>query len=177
MGAGGRLCYRCRMRSQGTAQELERRRRLAVRRVQEGHSQKAVADFLGVSPVTVYRWVTAHRRSGAAGLAARPIPGRPRRLGPEQERAVLGWLARRPSEFGYPTELWTARRVAEQIRAHFGVSYHPGYVSAWLSRRGVSPQKPARRAIERDPQRVERWLAEDWPRIQKKSPPGRRTSS
>ncbi len=49
------------MRSNGTAKELEARRRLAVQQVEDGWTQRAVAAFLGVHPVTVARWVARGR--------------------------------------------------------------------------------------------------------------------
>jgi transposase len=101
-------------------------------------------------------------------LAARPIPGRPRFLTREQERTVLSWLAAKPTDHGFRTDLWTARRVAELIRRRFEVSYHPNYLREWLSKRGYSPQKPRRRAKQRNQSVIDQWVAEDWPRIQKK---------
>ena len=56
------------MRSQGSAEELERRRRLAVGRVKEGYAQQEVATFLGVHPRTVSRWVCAARVGGVEAL-------------------------------------------------------------------------------------------------------------
>lgn len=149
-----------------TAQEA--RRRSAVQRVNEGWSQKAVAEFLGVHPVTVNKWVRAFRAGGDGGLVATPHPGRKPFLTTEQQSEVLGWLARQPSEFGFGTDLWTARRIAELIRRTFGVEYNPNYVREWLTRHGCSPQKPGKCARERNSEGVARWLAEDWPRIQKK---------
>lgn len=160
-----------------TAAEKEARRRLAVQRVNDGWSQKDVAAFLGVHPVTVGKWVRAHRAAGDDGLAANPHPGRTPFLTDDQQRRVLGWLARKPSAFGFPTDLWTARRVAELIRREFGVAYHPSYLREWLTARGYSPRKPIKRARERDPEAIERWVREDWPRIQKKRPTIGRTSS
>jgi transposase len=159
------------MRSKGTAAELEARRRMAVRRVDEGWAQKDVAAFFGVHPVTVAKWVARYRAGGADGLKATPTPGRPRFLTAAQERKVLGWLAEPPTEHGFRTDLWTARRVAERILQTFGVRFHPNYLRAWLADRGYTPQKPARRARQRDRAAIDRWVAEDWPRIQKR--PGR----
>jgi transposase len=156
------------MRSKGTACELEARRRIAVRKLGDGWSQVQVADFLGVHPVTVARWAARHRRRGDTGLTARPTPGRPRLLTPAQERTVLRWLADRPTAHGFRTDLWTARRVADLIRRRLGVAFHPDYLRAWLRQRGYSPQKPARRAKQREQDVIDRWVAEDWPRIQKK---------
>jgi transposase len=90
---------------------------------------------------------------------------------------VLGWLAKKPTAFGYRTDLWTAARVADLIRTRLGVRFHPGYLREWLAKRGYSPQKPARRARERKPEAIDRWVNEDWPRIQKKRPRSTPTSS
>jgi transposase len=160
-----------------TAAEKESRRRLAVQRVSEGWSQQAVAEFLGVHPVTVNKWVRAHRAAGDEGLKAAPHPGRTPFLTDAQQRRVLGWLARKPSEFGFATDLWTARRMAELIRKKIGVTYHPNYLREWLTRRGYSPQKPVKRAKERDPAAIAGWVREDWTRIQKKRLASGRTSS
>jgi transposase len=156
------------MRSKGSAQELEARRRLAVRRVGEGWTQRQVAAFLGVSERAVGLWVAAHRAAGDDGLAAKPHPGRKPFLTADQERQVLGWLRQKPTALGFRTDLWTARRVAHLIEQRLGVGYHPNYLREWLAKRGLSPQKPAQRARERDQAAIDRWVAEDWPRIQKK---------
>ena len=158
------------MRSKGTASALEARRRIAVAKVCDGWTQARVADFLGVHAVTVAKWMARHRVEGAAGIAAKATPGRPRFLSPFQERLVLHWLADKPTAHGFRTDLWTARRVAELIRRRFGVHYHPNYLREWLSKRGCSPQKPRRRAKQRNQSVIDQWVADDWPRIQKKRP-------
>jgi transposase len=158
------------MRSKGTASELEARRRIAVERFREGWTQAAIADFLDVHPVTVAKWMARHRREGDAGLAAKPTPGRPRFLTPNQERLVLEWLAEKPTAHGFRTDLWTARRVADLIGRRFRVQYHPDYLRAWLRQRDYSPQKPRRRAKQKKQPVIDQWVANDWPRIQKKQP-------
>jgi len=51
--------------------------------------------------------------------------------------------------------------VIEQLT---GVSYHPGHVWKLLRHRlHYRPQRPARRAVERDERAIARWVAEDWP--------------
>src|SRR5215831_1539626 len=116
------------MRSKGSAAELEQRRRLAVQRVREGRTHKDVAAFLGVSERAVGRWVAA----GPDGLKAKPHPGGRPRLTDEQRRDVLACLLRPADAYGFPTALWTARRVAKLIADRFGVAYHPDYLREWL---------------------------------------------
>jgi transposase len=160
------------MKTTGSASELEARRRLAVARVNEGWTQKDVAAFLGVSTKAVSNWMAAYRDSGDDGLKSKPRSGRPPKLSKRRERAVLSWIARSPKAFGYATDLWTTRRLAEVIEKKYGVRFHSNYLAAWLTRRGYSPQKPETQAVERNNPAIARWVAEDWPRIKKK--PGRK---
>jgi transposase len=150
-----------------TAAELERRRHLAVTRLAEGRSQVEVAAFLGVHPRTVCAWWKRHRADPDHGLDARPHPGQKPKLTPEQEAVVLSWFGQSPTAFGFPNELWTAGRVASLIERTFAVHFHPRYVSAWLARRRITPQKPEKQARERDPAKVERWRANDWAGVKK----------
>jgi transposase len=99
---------------------------------------------------------------------ARPVPGRPRKLTTTQEKIVRRWLADSPMEHGFPTELWTASRLAQLIEQEWDVTLHPDYLTTWLRRRRLTPQKPRRVARERDEGAIAAWLAEDWPRIKKR---------
>jgi transposase len=163
------------MRPHGTPIELERRRRLAVERVQGGYSTEEVAEFLGVSGRAVRGWVAAFRESGDDGLEAQPAPGRPPKLTDDQQAIVLGWLHRPPTDLGFPTDLWTAARVGQLIQRSWGVRFNPRYLSRWLRRRGLTPQRPVRVPRERDPQVIAAWVRDEWPRIQKTRAGGRRT--
>jgi transposase len=156
------------MRTHGSSDELERRRRLAVQRVLEGYAPDEVAEFLDVSPRTVWRWLALYRGEGSQGLVARPTPGRPRKLTTTQEKIALRWLRDDPTEHGFATELWTAPRLAKRILQEFGIRLNPRYLNAWLRARGFTSQKPQRVPRERDPRAIEAWLATDWPRIKKR---------
>lgn len=157
------------MRSIGSPAELERRRLLAVQRVGEGYTAEEAADFLGVAARSVYRWLADFRRLGAAGLAARPAPGRPAKLTPAQEKVVRRWLEDDPADHGFATGLWTAPRLAQLIEEEWGVSLRPNYLCDWLRRKGYAPRLPRRVPRERDDRAIARWLAEDWPRIKRKA--------
>ena len=159
------------MRTEGTAAELQHRRDLAVQRIAEGYTTQEVADFLGVDPRSVRRWMATSRQQGAAGLAAQlgPGPGRPPKLSTTQEKIALRWLSDLPTEHSFPTELWSAPRLAQLVEQEFGVHFHPDYLGTWLRQRGYTPQKPRRVPREQDDEAIARWLAEDWPRIKQKA--------
>jgi transposase len=141
---------------------------LAVRRVLEGYTTEEVAEFLGVDPRSVRRWVAAYREGGGTGLLSRPASGRPPKLTLLQEKIIRRWLHDSPMEHGFDTELWTAPRLGRLIEDELGVRLHPRYLSVWLRDRGFSPQRPQRVPRERDPKAIAAWLASDWPRIKKR---------
>jgi transposase len=147
---------------------LEATRRQAVALVLKGQTQAVVAKAFAVHWVTVAKWMARHRAEGDAGLASKPTPGRPRFLSLAQEAQVKSWLAQKPTEHGFRTDLWSARRIVELIRRYFGVKFHPASMRRWLTERGYSPQRPARKARQRNDDAIMHWVANDWPRIQKK---------
>jgi transposase len=154
------------MRTPGTAAELERRRHLAVQKLQEGYTADDVAAFLDVHVRTVRSWWAAFRRDGPDGLTAKPHPGRPSKMTAAQMRQVLTWFRKSPKSFGFATDLWTARRVADVIRRKWGIAYNWRYLNAWLAARHITPQKPQRQAHEADRDAIDRWRTHDWPRLQ-----------
>jgi transposase len=109
----------------------------------------------------------AYRRGGDGALEGHDPSGRPRKLTPAQERQVLGWFRRSTKSFGFPTELWTAARVAQVIYRKWRIKFHPRYLNQWLAERRITPQKPRFQAREQDEAEVQRWLRKDWPRIKK----------
>jgi transposase len=75
--------------------------------------------------------------------------------------------------YGFRGQVWTCGRIAAVIRREFGISYHPVHVGRLLQALGWSPQKPARRARQRDEAAITRWREDTWPAIKR----GRRPSS
>ena len=71
--------------------------------------------------------------SGAIGITAKPQSGRPPKLTPARQSQVLNWLRKNPKSFGFATELWTARRVAQVIERKFHVHFNPRYLNEWLT--------------------------------------------
>jgi transposase len=166
------------MRPTGSPEELQRRRLRALALLEQGLLPSEVARRVGVDRRSVRRWKAAVRKHGEAAVLARDAPGRPPKLKLTQKRRLEALLLKGPLASGFDTDLWTCPRVAELIEQRFGVDYHVDHVSRLLHDLGWSPQKPARRAVERDEQAIRRWVREDWPRV-KKTPgaAGRRSSS
>lgn len=156
------------MRPTGSPKELERRRLRAVGLLNRGHPPVDVARMVGVDRRSVRRWKAAYRVRGAAALKAQPAPGRPPKLDAKAKARLERALLRGARAAGFPTDLWTCPRVADLIESLFGVSYHVDHIGRVLRSLGWTPQKPPRRAIERDEARIQGWIQHPWPRIKKK---------
>jgi len=73
-----------------------------------------------------------------------------------------------------PRELavsWTCPRVAQVIARRFGIRYHVDHIGRLLRSLGWTPQRPTRRALERDEEGIQRWIKQEWPRIKKSLAP------
>jgi len=126
-----------------------------------------VAELVGASVSSVKRWRRAVEKGGLEALLAKPHPGRKPRLNAKQKQQLIRILAAGPRKAGYPTELWTCRRVAEVIAKTFHVHYHPDHVGRLLHQLGWTCQKPEQRAREQDEEAVQRWRHRAWPRIKR----------
>ena len=114
----------------------------------------------------------------STGLTILPTTRTPRRLAAEQLVRLPDLLYRSPEAYGFRGQVWTRQRVAEVIRVEFGMFYHPTHVGRLLKALRWSPQKPVRRARQRDEAAIVRWRTETWPAIKKgRTPSSRRSSS
>jgi transposase len=155
------------MRPRGSAQELERRRCGAIEAIRNGESPTTVARVLRVSQSSVFRWLELAKQ-GPAGLAAKPYPPRKLRLSDAELHRLGRLLAQGARAHGWPNELWTATRVQEMIRRHFGEEFHVEHVRCMLKKRlGWSSQRPEQRARERNEKEIRRWVRKEVPRIKK----------
>jgi transposase len=86
----------------------------------------------------------------------------------KQLAAVRAALLQGPTEQGFGTELWTLKRVGAVIERMHGVRFSQTQVWRILGSLGFSPQKPEKRAIERNEDAVRNWKRRTWPALKKK---------
>ena len=159
------------MRKKGTRGEWDRVRAIAANMLDAGKQPAEIAQQLGVAAQTVRGWRRAYRAGGRGALVSRKPPGRPALLGGAQREGLVALLGKAPAECGFPGRyLWTQRLIADLIAREFGVGYHHDHVGVVLKAMGFTHQKPARRARERDEQRIDAWRREAWPALLKKTP-------
>src|SRR5262249_45846452 len=113
-------------------------------------------------------WWNRYQRLGRAALASRVRGARSKPLlTTEQEERLLAVLREKtPDELGLGESLWTRDAVAAWAARELGIRRTRWVWGRWLAAKGFTPQKPARRAYEHDPAAVDRWLTQEYPRIE-----------
>jgi len=144
-------------------------RKISVRAIEEkGHSPEVIADVFGISRSSIYNWLRRYREGDYSALDTRQSPGAPCIITDEMD----WWLSNTvyhytPMDFGYDTALWTRDILSELLKKEFGVTVAGSTISLHLQNMGFSYQKPWFRAEERDEQKVEHFLNDTFPRIQR----------
>lgn len=147
---------------------MKNRRMKAVRLFEKDIAPAEVARRLGVQRQSATRWRKEWLAGGREALESKGKIGRKRELTTEQEAELAAILEAGAVAAGMPTEAWTLPRVAKLIRDRFGVGYHPGHVGKVLAAMGFSCQRPTRRAVERDEEKIRHWKRHKWPALKKK---------
>ena len=150
---------------------LEHIRLLAVKRVvEEGEAPREVMKSLGFSRTAIYPWLRKFEAQGWDALVERIAQGPEPKLNPKQRQRVRRWiLGKDPRQYGFDYGLWSRRIVQALIKQKMGIDLGLTAVGRLLASLDITPQKPLRRAYERDPQKVEEWLGERYPKLRRRA--------
>jgi transposase len=151
------------------AQETLRMR--VVQAVRGGMKKSVAARTFGVSRTSIDRWLNIVELGNITSLKAKPR-GRPKgtQLAPHEAATTVRLIVDRcPDQLKLPFALWTRAAVQQLLSDRYGLDVSVWTVGRYLARWGLTPQKPLRRAYERDPVAVQRWLDEEYPAIVKQA--------
>jgi transposase len=150
---------------------LEHIRILAVRRVvEDGEAPSEVMKSLGLCRTSIYPWLRTYEDQGMEALVEKIAQGPEPKLSEKQRQQVKRWiLGKDPRQYGFDFGLWTRRIVSTLIEEKMGIDLGLTAVGRLLAGLDITPQKPLRRAYERDPQAVELWRKETYPKLRRRA--------
>jgi transposase len=150
---------------------LEHMRILAVKRVvEDGEEPSEVMRSLGLCRTSIYPWLRKFHEAGWEALVERIAQGPEPKLAEKQRQQVKRWiLGKDPRQYGFDFGLWTRRIVQTLIADKMQVALGLTAVGRLLASLDITPQKPLRRAYERDPAAVDLWLKETYPTLRKRA--------
>lgn len=143
-------------------------RRTVIQTVRAGMTQTEASLTFGVSLRAVNKWVALDK---AGGLRALRPKRRGRRAGEGRLNAAQSARIRQliigkmPDQLKLPFYLWTRAAVVSLVEREYGIVVSLTTVGRYLKAWGMSPQKPVRRAYERNDAAIARWLREEYPAI------------
>jgi transposase len=157
---------------------LEERRRTIIRMKESGASENEIRIATGCCRQVIYtlwnNWTQCKPKLREEKIikvkAAGTKKGERRKLTPVQERKIQTLIKDKyPDQLKMYFALWTREAVMILIEQQFGIKLSIRTVGDYLKRWGFTPQKPMKRAYERDPEKVAEWLENTYPGIKRRA--------
>lgn len=164
--------YNVGMKKRCSKDVQEAQRIKAVKAIRQGKMTPGQsAEVFGVHRSAIYKWMQRYRMGGLAGMRAKQRGRKPGKAltGLQSAQIVRQIDTRHPDELRLPFALWTREAVKQLIKRRFGLRLSVWTAGRYLKSWGFTPQKPLRRAYERDPKAVKRWLEQKYPAIRRKA--------
>jgi transposase len=125
---------------------------------------------LGFSRTAIYPWLRKFEEEGWEALVERIAAGPEPKLSARQRQQVRRWiLGKDPRQYGFDYGLWSRRIVQALLQQKMAIDLGLTAVGRLLASLDIPPQKPLRRAYERDPKKVEEWLKERYPKLKRRA--------
>jgi len=143
-------------------------RRQVVQAVRGEMSQTDAARTFGASLRAVSKWMRLDREGGLRALTLKRRGRRPGegRLSAKRAGRIRSMIVgKMPDQLKLPFYLWTRAAVASLIAREYGIAVSLVTVGRYLRAWGLSPQKPVRRAYERNDAAIALWLKQEYPAI------------
>ena len=126
-----------------------------------------IAEAFGIHRCTVAHWITKERKYGKDSLRRRKAKGAELKLDKDDKKQIISWLVKSAMDFGFETPLWDCKRIQRMIKQELNKDIAISNLWESLRRWNLTPQKPEKVALERSQRKVNKWIKEVWPEIEK----------
>jgi len=148
-------------------------RRQAIKLHLKGFGPSKIAEDLEVHRNAVSGWINRYKEGGMKALRIGkrgPRPGTTLQLDEAAQNTIRKLLVEKnPDQLKLPFALWTREAVGLLITELTGQVLDLRQVGRYLKRWGFSPQRPIKRAYQRNEKKVEQWLETEYPAIKKQA--------
>jgi len=147
--------------------DMEWKRKQGYDLIEKNFKNSEISKILHVNRRTVYSWRV--RKENNVGYENIKQKGAKSRLSEDQKKKLKKILEDGSSQYGYDTDLWTLKRIAEVIEREFHVHYNTTYIWQILDKMGYSAQMPLATAMEKNQDYVNEWLKDQYPQYVKEA--------
>jgi transposase len=147
--------------------KLEELRFAAIKAVHEGKTPTEAARLVGVDVRRVFEWMALYRAGGWDSLRAKRATGRPRKISAKQMKWIYETVTMKsPLQVKLSFALWTRKQIQTLINREFGLKLSLPSIGRLLAQMGLTCQRPLFRAYQQNPSLVDKWLKQEYPKIQ-----------
>lgn len=104
--------------------------------VLEGQRPSWIVEVLGLTRMSLNRWMHGMNAKGLGSLIPKPRPGRPARLTPAIRDRLAQHLVQSPQAFGLPRGQWDGPTVVVHLKRQFGVGLKVRQAQMWMHQLG-----------------------------------------
>lgn len=148
-------------------------RRDSIKMIKRGDKKKDIADFYGIHVNTVRDWWKLYKKKGKQSLSYKKRGAKSENkklLNSKQEFLIQNMITdTMPDQLKLAFALWTTKAIKELIDRELGIVIGRRAIGNYLKKWGFSPQKPKKKAYEQSSKKVQKWLEEEYPAIQKRA--------
>jgi transposase len=148
-------------------------RKQAIKLIVSGRKKGEVAQIIGVRGASISEWWKNYKDNGIKGLSSkkRGVKSEDKKLlSAKQEQEIMKMIIdTMPDQLKLDFALWTRKAVKELVEREFGVVLAINTMGDYLRKWGFTPQKPKKKAYEQCSKKVQKWLEQEYPAIQKRS--------
>lgn len=148
-------------------EEREKARLVAGKLFGKGISQAEVARRFGATRTAALYWHRAWTKDKARGLRSKGQPGFASKLSERKRVVFKEAILKGPLSHGFPTNLWTLKRLGVVMRKTTGVAFSDVWTWHIVRGLGFTPQKPQVRSVKRDEKAIAAWKARRLPGLKK----------
>lgn len=148
-------------------------RKQAIKLIKSGRKKSEVAEIIGVRNASISEWWKNYKTNGIKGLSSkkRGVKSEDKKiLSNTQEQEIQKMITdTMPDQLKLDFALWTRKAVKELVEREFGLVLAINTMGDYLRKWGFTPQKPKKMAYEQCSKKVQKWLDEEYPAIQKRA--------
>jgi transposase len=133
----------------------------------QGYSQQAIAEAVGLAQSRISQLLNAYRESPET-FFVNHYQGKPPKPDAGQALKLEELLKKGAEVYGFQGDVWTAARVKMAIKETFEIDYHKRHIPKLLKKIGFTLQKPRLVDSRQSPEKVEDWRKNHLAAIKKK---------
>jgi transposase len=127
--------------------------------VLEGQQPAWIVEVLGLTHMSLNRWIHGVNARGLRAVVSGLRPGRPGQLTPTVGQALATQLQQSPEAFGLPRARWGGPTLVVHLRRQFGIQLSVTQAQRWLHLLGYRLERARRSDVPArttDPRRFQR---------------------